>query len=116
MSSVVFIHKIMQNKISDPFILNMIDNTKLQIIISLSDDEKLLYINNLIKKYYSNIEFNTDVYFNLQKAYIGSFVLEDRFRQNEEIQKAFRPIYTKTGLIRNIVNDLFFIPEELTVH
>lgn len=106
----------MKSKISDPFILNTIDDNNLQIILSLSEDEKLLYINNLIKKYYSNVELNTEVYFNLQKAYIGSFILEDQYRQNKSVQQSFRPIYTKTGLIRNIVNDLFFMPEELLEH
>ena len=106
----------MPEKIADPLQVNEMDGANLQVILTLSEDERLLYINNLIKKYYPNIDFNTEVYFNIQKSYIGSFNLENIFRQSEEAKRAFTPIYTKTGLIRNIVNDLFFMPQELITH
>lgn len=91
-------------------------NEKLEVIIELSEEDKNLYINNLIKLHYPSIKEEDTEHTSLQQSYRSSFVIEKLYRSNNLVQENFSPIYTKTGLIRNIINDLYYTDDDLITH
>ena len=50
------------------------------------------------------------------KKNISSIYVEKLYRSNRFFQESFTMIYTKTGLIRNIVNDIYFLEDDLITH
>ena len=76
-------------------------------ILSLSGEEEAVYIDSLIERFYGNIDLDENQYEQLYVAYKSSFILEKFYRNNLEFQKGFQAIYTKTGFIREIVNESF---------
>ena len=53
---------------------------------------------------------------NIVESYVSSFYLEKMYRTNRFFNEKFTPIYTTTGLIRNIWADLFFADDDLITH
>ena len=96
--------------------LNEFPEDKLELILSLSTEEQHIYFDSLIKRFFPNTTMEDDSYHDLLAAYYASFVLEKIYRNEEELQKEFTVIYTKTGLIRNMINDLYYSTDELIVH
>lgn len=93
------------------FFLHNLPDKVLQDILNLSGEEKFAYFNNLIKRFYPNVD-TVEEFDKLLKAYNASFALEYIFRNDEDIGEAFTCIYTKTGLVRELENDLYFMMEE----
>lgn len=87
---------------------------QLDKILYLSQEELDSYINSLIDRFYTNKDVNKQ---ELEKAYKASFVLEKLYRANNILHSNYTCIYTKTGLIREIVSDLYALaPEKTTIH
>jgi hypothetical protein len=92
------------------FYLYKLTDKELDNILSLTNEEIAIYIGQLIEKFYQGIE--PEKAHQVYNAYRGSFVLEKIIRNSPIIQESFTPIYTKSGLIREIVNDLYSIGSE----
>ena len=100
----------------EPFELFNIPESTLNYVLSLPEEEKTGYFHTIINRYYADRELSSEKYKELQVAYRASFMLEKIYRNNKAIRDGFRPVYSKTGLIRDLINDLYFIAENLHVH
>ncbi len=98
---------------STEYKLYELSDEHLNAILSLNEDEEEKYINTLISRFYPNID---DRYEELFISYKASFVLEKLYRSNISFQNGFRAIYTKTGMIRNIINDIYYADDDLIIH
>ena len=100
----------------EPFeLFNLPENT-LNYVLSLPEEEKTGYFHSIISRFYSDSELSNEKYKELQVAYRASFMLEKIYRNNKALRDGFRPVYSKTSLIRDLINDLYFIEENLHVH
>jgi hypothetical protein len=97
-------------------ILEEIENDSLDAILALSPEQKVKYFSALLKQFYPNVEINSDKYKDLLQNYVSSFYVEKLYRSNRFFNEKFIPIYTDTGLIRNIVADIFFTDDHLITH
>lgn len=100
----------------DDFALYDLTEEQLNNILALSEVEQVVYFSQLIEKYYTHIDEGTDEYYSLLMSYKSSFNLERVYRDREDIQGSFTAIYTRTGLIRDLVNDLYHTEESLVIH
>ena len=99
---------------NDSFYLQELSDEELDHIINLSPTDFVKYVHNLICNYYSNTPIGSERYNALLNSYRGSFTTEYIYRNNPILHKNFTVIYTRTGLIREMVNDLYEIgPEKL---
>jgi hypothetical protein len=104
------------NRVSNDrsFYLFELDDDTLNFILELRETELDRYIHALICRFYYKHLKNDDYYNKLVKAYKSSFILEKLYRVNSSFNKNYTAIYTKTGLIREIVSDLYHIGTEKT--
>jgi hypothetical protein len=100
--------KIVKNSDS-PFFLNELALNKLEDILALSDQEQYEYYIQLVRRFYPNPESEDKQ--KLIFSYKGSFELEYLLRTEPVIAQAFTCIYTRTGMIREVTNDLYFISD-----
>lgn len=91
------------------FFLNKLSINKLEDVLGLSEEEQHYYCLQLIKRFYPNVDKEEKA--KLIKAYIASFEFEYLLRTEPNLAEAFTCVYTKTGMIREVSNDIFFIPE-----
>jgi len=98
------------------FLLEELPDENLDQILSLSLKGKAHYFSRLIVAYYPDHEDGSDEYNKLIEAYVSSFYLEKMYRSNRFFNESFTPIYTTTGLIRNIWADIFFTDDDLITH
>ena len=98
----------------DKFELYELTDEQLNEILSLRDQQQELYINTLIQRFYPEVDEQN--YIKLQIAYKSSFILEKFYRSNLVFQEGFQAIYTRTGLIRDIINEVYFTQDNLITH
>ena len=79
-------------------------------------DDKRAYFHKLVETYYPNALNNEDEYEDLIENYISCMYVEKLYRSNRFFNDRFTIIYTQTGLIRNIINDIYFIEDDLITH
>ena len=96
--------------------LSEIENDTLNFLISMPMDDKKAYFHKLIETFYPKSMNNENEYEDLLESYISSIYVEKLYRSNRFFQESFTMIYTKTGLIRNIVNDIYFLEDDLITH
>lgn len=97
------------------FYLYELDDTTLDFILSLSVKELDEYVYALICRFYPTVAKNDEKYKQLKSAYKSSFAVEKIYRVNSLISNNYTAIYTKTGLIRELVIDLYNIGMEKVV-
>jgi hypothetical protein len=97
------------------FLLEDIPDEGLDQILSLPPKGKSLYFTRLAKQFYDFPE-DSDEFTDLVESYISSFYLEKMYRTNRFFNEKFTPIYTQTGLIRNVWSDLFLTDDDLITH
>jgi hypothetical protein len=100
----------------EPFILDEISDESLDVVLSLSPVNKTKYFSTLAKTYYPKIEEGTDEFINLVESYVSSFYVEKLYRNNLFFNEKFTVVYTTTGLIRNVVADMYYLDSDLIVH
>lgn len=99
------------------FYLHELDDEVLTEILRLPFEELDSYIYALICRFYPTVQKPSERYNKLVEAYKASFVLEKLYRSNEMLSDNYTAIYTKTGLVREIVNDLYAIgTEKVAIH
>lgn len=101
---------------NDVFSLYNISDATLNTILNLSDEELTKYIHQLIEKFYPDHMSDDKMYSDLVVGYKSSFIIEKIYRDNLGFQSGFQAIYTKTGLIRDIINDLYYNEDHLVTH
>lgn len=99
------------------FYLHELEDEVLNEILQLPFEELDSYIYALICRFYSNVPKGSDRYDSISTAYKSSFILEKLYRSNAMLHENYTAIYTKTGLIREMVNDLYAIgTEKVAIH
>ena len=85
-------------------------------LLGMQVDDKRAYFHKLVETYYPNALNNEDEYEDLIENYISCMYVEKLYRSNRFFNERFTIIYTQTGLIRNIINDIYFIEDDLITH
>ena len=84
-------------------------------VLALPPKGKTVYFTRLAKQFYDFPEDSEEMT-DLVESYISSFYVEKMYRTNRFFNEKFTPVYTTTGLIRNIWGDLFFADDDLITH
>lgn len=98
------------------FILEELPDESLDAILSLTPGQKITYFTKLVKHYYPSQEEGSKEFIDLVETYISSFYVEKLYRSNRFFNEKFSPIYTETGLIRDIIADIFYTDDHLITH
>jgi hypothetical protein len=99
------------------FYLYELDDSTLNTIIRLPVEELDEYIYALICRFYPTVTKDSERFAELESAYRSSFVLEKLYRTNSMLSENFTAIYTKTGLLRELVLDLYEIgAQKVAIH
>lgn len=98
------------------FILESLDDKTLTTILSLPPANKLSYFDALVKNFYPHIDPASAEFTQLRACYISSFYTEKLYRSNKFFHENFTVVYTETGLIRDIVLDIYYSDEHLITH
>lgn len=100
----------------DSLILQEIPEASLDAILSLSPADKAKYFDKLIDRFFPKVNKNSVEYQQLVEYYVSSFYVEKLYRCNRFFNEKFIPIYTQSGLIRNIVAEAYYTEDELILH
>lgn len=100
----------------DQLLLCNVEDTSIDAVLSLPEASKLSYFKALAEKFYPNTEKNSEEYIALLESYYSSFYLEKLYRSNSFFNEKFTVVYTSTGLIRNIIADMYYCDDDLVVH
>ena len=101
---------------TEQLILENVPEESLDHILSLPPEAKTLYFTKLAKKFYPKIDEKSDQFKNILESYISSFYVEKMYRSNRFFNEQFTIVYTQTGLIRNVINDTYFVEDDLITH
>jgi hypothetical protein len=101
---------------SDKIILEEITDESLDAVLALAPEQKLRYFSSLVQLYYPSLEVGSERYNALLETYVSSFYIEKLYRNNRFFNEKFTPVYTDTGLIRNIIADIFYTDDHLITH
>lgn len=96
--------------------LNDLSEEQLDTVLLLSETAKTTFFDTLISKYYPHIDKHSQEYTNLQIHYRACWLMEKIYRNNSFMKQCFSIVYTKTGLIRNMWNDLYYTDDDLIIH
>ena len=97
------------------FLLEDLPEDSLDQILGLPPKGKAQYFTKLAKQFYDYPEDSVE-FTDLIECYISSFYIEKMYRSNRFFNEKFTPVYTNTGLIRNIWLDIFFADDDLILH
>ena len=98
------------------FILEELSDESLDAVLSLPLDKKSSYFTAMLKSFYPNIVEGTDEFDNIIASYLSSFYVEKLYRSNNFFNEKFTVIYTSTGLIRNIIAEMYYADDDLITH
>jgi hypothetical protein len=98
------------------FILQDLSNESLDAVLSLPLTQKTSYFTAMAKSFYANTLEGTDEFEDLVTSYLSSFYVEKLYRSNLFFNEKFTPVYTRTGLIRNISLDMYYTDDDLISH
>tara|TARA_B100000029_G_scaffold485225_1_gene538321 strand:- start:533 stop:838 length:306 start_codon:yes stop_codon:yes gene_type:complete len=96
--------------------LSDIENDTLDYLIGMPMEDKHAYFRKLIETFYPKSLKNEDEYEALLENYVSCIYVEKLYRTNRFFQEQFTIVYTQTGLIRDVVNDLYFNDDSLITH
>jgi len=97
-------------------VLNEITEDKIDTVLSLNETGKSIFFDSLISQHYPHIEKTSREYNELQLNYRSCWMMEKIYRNNDFMKECFSVVYTKTGLIRDIINDLYYTEDNLIIH
>jgi len=97
-------------------ILEELSDESLDTILSLPPKNKVEYFRQLTKAFYPSLDPNSEQFLTVVETYISSFYIEKLYRSNRFFNEKFTPIYTNTGLIRNLIADIFYTDDDLITH
>ena len=96
--------------------LSDIENDTLDFLIGMPMEDKHAYFHKLVETFYPTILNNEKEYQALLENYVSCIYVEKLYRTNRFFQEQFTIVYTQTGLIRDVVNDLYFNDDSLITH
>jgi len=96
--------------------LEELTDNELDSILGLSIERRIKYFETMISRYFPNTEEGSSYHQELLETYISSFFTEKLYRNNRFFNEKFTPVYTNTGLIRNIIADIYFNSDDLITH
>lgn len=97
-------------------VLSELPDDQIDMFLSLPLEQKETFVGNLIRKHYPKINQSDPYYKELAESYYSSFYVEKLYRSNGFFREKFIVTYTHTGLIRNIINELYFTDDHLITH
>ena len=98
------------------FILESLPDEALDAILSLHPEAKDKYFSKLASNQYPKINKDSEQFKDLVETFISSFYIEKLYRTNRFFNEKFTPVYTQSGLIRNIIADIYFTDDDLITH
>jgi hypothetical protein len=96
--------------------LSELEDETIDYILGLSPPARAAYFASLVKSFYPKIEIQSTEWQHLMEAYAASWYAEKIYRYNRFFNESFTAVYTETGLIRDIVLDIYFNDDDLIVH
>lgn len=96
--------------------LQDLPDESLDAVLSLNLEQKSVYFSNMVKTFYPNIDKDSSEFEDLITSYVSSFYVEKLYRSNRFFNEKFTPIYTSSGLIRNIIADMYYSDDDLITH
>lgn len=100
----------------DKLLLCEVSTSSLDAVLSLPEASKLSYFKALVENFYPKTDKDSEEYVSLLESYYSSFYLEKLYRTNNFFNEKFTVVYTSTGLIRNIISDMYYCDDDLVVH
>lgn len=97
-------------------LLQDISNEDLDSILGMPLSSKKSFFAKMINKYFPELREEDPMYKDTLEAYLSSFYVEKLYRSNKFFQEKFVMIYTNTGLVRNVINELYFTDDHLITH
>lgn len=107
---------VLERVLSNVFILEELPDESLDTILSLSLTQKSAYFITMVKTFYPEVLEGSEDFDQLLESYVSSFYVEKLYRSNRFFNEKFTPIYTSTGLIRNIIADMYYADDDLITH
>lgn len=101
---------------TNELILEQVSDESLDAVLSLSLEQKSKYFVEIAKTYYPSVDVDSSQFLGIVETYISCFYLEKMYRSNRFFREKFIPVYTTTGLIRNITAEIYFTDESLITH
>lgn len=101
---------------NNQFLLEDLPIESLDAVLAMELENKVIYFSTLAKNFYPDVEESSEEFTDLLELYISSFYVEKLYRSNRFFNEKFTPVYTTTGLIRDIVANLFYSDKDLIVH
>lgn len=100
----------------ESFVLEELSDESLDAVLSLPMPAKNKYFAAMVRSFYPHLEEQSKDFEELMATYLSSFYVEKLYRCNMFFNEKFTPIYTSTGLIRNIIADMYLLDKETVVH
>lgn len=97
-------------------LLHELPDSTLNRVLGLDFASKGDYFAMLVKQFYPKIKVDSDKYKEMLGYYLSSFYVEKLYRSNMFFNEKFTVVYTKTGLIRNIIADQYYADDDLIIH
>jgi len=97
-------------------LLQDISNEDLDSILGMPLSSKKSFFAKMINKYFPELREEDPMYKDTLEAYLSSFYVEKLYRSNKFFQEKFVMVYTNTGLVRNVINELYFTDDHLITH
>jgi|TARA_E500000178_G_C16664019_1_gene591955 hypothetical protein len=97
-------------------LLQDISNEDLDSILGMSLPGKKSFFAKMINKHFPELKEEDPMYKDTLEAYLSSFYVEKLYRSNKFFQEKFVMVYTNTGLVRNVINELYFTDDHLITH
>jgi len=97
-------------------LLEELPDEVLDAVLSLEPSVRATYFEKMVINYYPHVVAKSAEFTTLVETYNSSFYLEKMYRTNRFFNERFTPVYTHTGLIRNVIADIFFADDDLITH
>ena len=99
-----------------PFLLDDLEDATLDAVLSLEPKVRVEYYRKIARKYFPDINENSNQGEELLEYDNSSFYGEKMYRTNKFFQEKFTIVYTDKGFIRNIIADMYYADDDLITH
>ena len=99
-----------------PFLLDDLEDSTLDAILSLPPSARVDYYKKIARKYFPDIKENSQDFEEIIENYNSAFYVEKMYRSNKFFNEKFTIVYTDKGFIRNIIADIYYADDDLITH
>jgi hypothetical protein len=100
----------------DDLVLGELPDESLDVVLGMTLAQKAAYFSSIVAKYYTKIDKDSPEFEELIATYVSSYYVEKLYRANRFFNEKFTPVYSNTGLIRNIIADMYYADDDLITH